>query len=479
MPSPTPFESSAGLPEVPTTRPVASLTTRALAADRGLGSQHNSSARDGTIEPARRARPDARTSDQHSRSPRPSDVAPIEQFDQLRVPMASRRPTIRRRWSCQLILTLVASEVQRLRAAAVPPELGRRRDSCTTSLGAGSSPMSEKKWCAAPREMRVSTSRRRRRRSLSCARSCSIAHSEGCGASAVRHRRRARRARSACRPLSRHPSGRADARCRLRGRRSRPQRRFAPPPSASPRASWRARRLRPGHSFARSAAAASPPIRPNLPRASNEALCSATNVAEGDSTAEEVARTSSPSTTPAPVSAAPVGGSERPTAALLRRDDRAARRLRQRYGRDLVVTVEAFLDADGNVTGTARAKPFTSAATRSVTASSACARGRASTSALTDGESSASGSKAVTHPQDAPRAGTGRQERGRAGAPCPRPRLKGATRVCTGSALSAYAQSLRRLSGGTGQNGSKVPGNPKRTFGCRPSFRTRCGTRET
>jgi PucR family transcriptional regulator, purine catabolism regulatory protein len=109
----------------------------------------------------------------------------------------------------------------------------------------------------------------------------------------------------------------------------------------------------PGHSFAlgRSRFAADPA---DLPRAGNEALLAA-NVAEGDATAEEGPR----------VMAFDDTGAYRLLLSAMSEDPAELQRFYaetieplvaydEQYETDLVVTVEAFLDADGNVAGTAQ-----------------------------------------------------------------------------------------------------------------------------
>jgi sugar diacid utilization regulator len=109
----------------------------------------------------------------------------------------------------------------------------------------------------------------------------------------------------------------------------------------------------PGHSFAlgRSRFAADPA---ELPRAGNEALLAA-NVAEGDATAEEGPR----------VMAFDDTGAYRLLLSAMSEDPAELQRFYaetieplvaydEQYETDLVVTVEAFLDADGNVAGTAQ-----------------------------------------------------------------------------------------------------------------------------
>jgi sugar diacid utilization regulator len=109
----------------------------------------------------------------------------------------------------------------------------------------------------------------------------------------------------------------------------------------------------PGHSFAlgRSRFAADPA---DLPRAGNEALLAA-NVAEGDATAEEGPR----------VMAFDDTGAYRLLLSAMSEDPAELQRFYaetieplvaydEQYETDLVITVEAFLDADGNVAGTAQ-----------------------------------------------------------------------------------------------------------------------------
>jgi sugar diacid utilization regulator len=109
----------------------------------------------------------------------------------------------------------------------------------------------------------------------------------------------------------------------------------------------------PGHSFAlgRSRFAAGPA---DLPRAGNEALLAA-NVAEGDATAEEGPR----------VMAFDDTGAYRLLLSAMSEDPAELQRFYaetieplvaydEQYETDLVITVEAFLDADGNVAGTAQ-----------------------------------------------------------------------------------------------------------------------------
>jgi sugar diacid utilization regulator len=109
----------------------------------------------------------------------------------------------------------------------------------------------------------------------------------------------------------------------------------------------------PGHSFAlgRSRFAADPG---DLPRAGNEALLAA-NVAEGDATADEGPR----------VMAFDDTGAYRLLLSAMSEDPAELQRFYaetieplvaydEQYETDLVVTVEAFLDADGNVAGTAQ-----------------------------------------------------------------------------------------------------------------------------
>jgi sugar diacid utilization regulator len=109
----------------------------------------------------------------------------------------------------------------------------------------------------------------------------------------------------------------------------------------------------PGHSFAlgRSRFAADPA---DLPRAGNEALLAA-NVAEGDATGEEGPR----------VMAFDDTGAYRLLLSAMSEDPAELQRFYaetieplvaydEQYETDLVVTVEAFLDADGNVAGTAQ-----------------------------------------------------------------------------------------------------------------------------
>jgi sugar diacid utilization regulator len=109
----------------------------------------------------------------------------------------------------------------------------------------------------------------------------------------------------------------------------------------------------PGHSFAlgRSRFAAEPA---DLPRAGNEALLAA-NVAEGDATGEEGPR----------VMAFDDTGAYRLLLSAMSEDPAELQRFYaetieplvaydEQYETDLVITVEAFLDADGNVAGTAQ-----------------------------------------------------------------------------------------------------------------------------
>ncbi len=109
----------------------------------------------------------------------------------------------------------------------------------------------------------------------------------------------------------------------------------------------------PGHSFAlgRSRFAADPA---DLPRAGNEALLAA-NVAEGDATAQESPR----------VMAFDDTGAYRLLLSAMSEDPAELQRFYaetieplvaydEQYETDLVITVEAFLDADGNVAGTAQ-----------------------------------------------------------------------------------------------------------------------------
>jgi sugar diacid utilization regulator len=109
----------------------------------------------------------------------------------------------------------------------------------------------------------------------------------------------------------------------------------------------------PGHSFAlgRSRFAADPA---DLPRAGNEALLAA-NVAEGDATADEGPR----------VMAFDDTGAYRLLLSAMSEDPAELQRFYaetieplvaydEQYETDLVITVEAFLDADGNVAGTAQ-----------------------------------------------------------------------------------------------------------------------------
>ncbi len=109
----------------------------------------------------------------------------------------------------------------------------------------------------------------------------------------------------------------------------------------------------PGHSFAlgRSRFAADPG---DLPRAANEALLAA-NVAEGDATVEEAPR----------VMAFDDTGAYRLLLSAMSEDPAELQRFYaetieplvaydEQYETDLVITVEAFLDADGNVAGTAQ-----------------------------------------------------------------------------------------------------------------------------
>ncbi len=87
----------------------------------------------------------------------------------------------------------------------------------------------------------------------------------------------------------------------------------------------------------------------------------------------------------------------------------------EQYETELVQTVEAFLDADGNVAGDRRSGSSRTA-TRSATGSSACASSPASTSARRDGREKLSlGLKAMRVLGIAHRAGPAREAGAEAG----------------------------------------------------------------
>ena len=240
----------------------------------------------------------------------------------------------------RLVTTLVASEVERVRAperaSAEALTASSARSSRATSPSARTSSRAPASWASNSRTARRSSSPARTR-SPDRGR-LAPARARGRRPRRARGRQpRRRRARGARRPPGRR-GRRAPARRRRRARGAHRRR-------ARPRAAGRAPRPHLRHRPQPSC------FGPERSSSGGQRGALAANVAEGD------ARAAGPRVRgDRRLPAAALGDERGPgrAPALLRRDRRAARRLRRAVRDGLVQTVEAFLEADGNVAGTAQ-----------------------------------------------------------------------------------------------------------------------------